>query len=325
MPFLNEEYTNFSLKGWLGLFGTGDRYTAPDNLSWYEEQYSLDSSIKSTSVLLDFTTIPPANTAASAVNASIVFPSVIQNYASGSAVHLTPSLNQKAFLITTTYGDLDTRVGNWIMPQLISMPVTGLASWGYSIHLWNGDPNLPGSIEINTSVGQDPGTSRVGWFIHYGSGIIKVASDFDFTGEGIDPTDVWVTGFRYIGRTADSLGSAGKLISDVTTVATVGETVSVDGYGSNMTVSRITLTSAKPPLGIVSATNKVTTLGLVEGLAVQNFILGSSEGKVCFIDSSGRPDTIPTTTSGEYIKTIGLIVSATQVYVSPSTFMVQRA
>ena len=323
MPFLNEEYTNFGLKGWLGLFGTGDRYTAPDNLSWYEEQYSLDLSVKSTSVLLDFTTIPPANTAVSAVNAAIAFPAIIHNYASGSAVHLTPSLNQKAFFTTTTYNDLDTRVGNWLMPQLIPMPLTGAASWGYSIRLWEGDPSIPGSTEINTSIGQAPGTSRVGWFIHYGSGIIKVASDFDFTGEGIDPTDIWVTGFRYIGRTADSLDSAGKLTSDVTTTAAVGETVTIDGYGSNITVSRISLTSAKPPFGIVSAVNKVTTLGLVEGLTVRNFVIGY-EGKVCFIDNLGRPDILPTITSGEYIKIIGLIVSATQVYVNPSTFIVKR-
>lgn len=46
MPLLNEEFTNFSFKGWLGILGTGDRETAPDNLSWYEELYSLDLNIK---------------------------------------------------------------------------------------------------------------------------------------------------------------------------------------------------------------------------------------------------------------------------------------
>lgn len=33
MSFIEEELRNFGTKGWLGILGTGDRNTAPDNLT----------------------------------------------------------------------------------------------------------------------------------------------------------------------------------------------------------------------------------------------------------------------------------------------------
>lgn len=196
MPFLQEELINFSLKGWLGIFGVGDRYTAPDNYAWYEEIYSNDILVRDANVWKEIYKIPAAATQTSAVNNAAALPLLIEDYAT-TPLRLTPAINNKAFFACTTYGDFTTRVGGWIMPQLLTHVTT---PQGYTVRLYNGDPNA-GGTEITTTVGQDPGTSRVGWFFHYATGVIKVSSDFSSI---VDPTDVWIQGFRYIGKTVEN-------------------------------------------------------------------------------------------------------------------------
>lgn len=322
MPFLEEELVNFGFKGWLGIFGTGDRYTAPNNAAWYEEPYSLDISVKSNLLWVEDTLIPFASTTADANTAYLANPTLIREYDQTTAVHLTPTLNNRSFFATTTYGDWSTRLKNWIMPQLILDTVTGSASWGYAIRLWNGDPSLGGS-EILTSIGQDPGTSRVGWLVQYGAGAIKVSSDFDFAGLSIDPTDLWITGYQYIGKTAENINDGLPSVELVQTTSAVGSPVEIGGLsGSTIVANLTTANTSLPPLGVVSEAGKVVTKGTVSGVTVQNYN-ASYIGKPCFVNDAGQLDAIRTSTAKNYIKIVGEIVSSTKVYVSPSAAILQ--
>jgi len=199
MALLQEELRNFSYKGWQGILGTGNRSTAPDNLTYYEEQTTNSVSIHPRSVLLEIDLIPPARNQTDAHNNAITNPTLIQEFATTNAIHLTPSPNQKAFFATATYGDLTSRLYNFIMPQFtprVDAGSVGMPSIGYTIRLYQGDPNA-GGVEIPTTIDQIGGD--VGWFTMYGAGAIVVASSFS----GIsDPTDLWITGYQYIGKTA---------------------------------------------------------------------------------------------------------------------------
>ncbi|RLC87099.1 MAG: hypothetical protein DRJ03_06970 [Chloroflexi bacterium] len=203
MPFTVNEYLKFSSKGWLGLLGSGNRLTAPDNLAWYEERYTIDTIVKPDQIWADFTTIPEAANLAAAQAAAAANPTIIEDLSlAASAIHCTPSLNNKLFMATSTYGDLDTRLKNWLMPQLFPQAGTSLPSIGYMCRVWQGDPNA-GGTEITTTAGKvDAATA---WFMNFGAGAVLFSSDEALI---LDPTDIWITGFRYIGATGGSGGGA---------------------------------------------------------------------------------------------------------------------
>lgn len=207
MAFIEQELRNFSAKGWLGILGTGDRDTAPDNLTWYEELTTNDLIVKPGQIWGDYATIPPAPNLIAAQAAAVAFPLIIADYsAPASAIHLTPSPNNKVFFATSVFGDLTTRMRNWIMPQIIprtDLGWEGFPSVGYMIKLYNGDPSL-GGVEITTS--QEQAGAIVGWWMNFGAGAIKVASSFASI---VDPNDIWMTGFQYIGAEGSGGGSSG--------------------------------------------------------------------------------------------------------------------
>lgn len=203
--FLAEELRNFSGKGWLGILGTGNRDTAPDNLTWYEELTTNDLIVKPSQVWGDFASIPPAPDLATAQANAVASPTIIEDLSqAGSQIHMTPSPNQKTFFATTTYNDLSTRIGNFIMPQIIprtDVPFVGFPSIGYMVRVFNGDP-FGGGVEILTS--QDQVGGVVGWFFNFGVGGMTISSSFSGI---VDPTDVWLLGFRYIGSAGGGGGT----------------------------------------------------------------------------------------------------------------------
>jgi len=198
MSFLQEELVNFAAKGWLGILGTGDRNTAPDNLAWYEEVTTIDVIVKPSQIWGDYNLLLPAATLGDAQANAITLSGIIEDYSDvANAIHLTPSANSKVFFATEVYGDLQTRLYNWIMPQLIPRidpGWEGFPSIGYMIRLYQGNPALPGAVEIPTTAEKVSGVP--GWFMNFGAGAIKVASSFVSV---TDPSDIWMTGFRYIG------------------------------------------------------------------------------------------------------------------------------
>ena len=208
MALLQEEIRNFSFKGWQGILGTANRSTAPDNSTWYEEFYTNDISVNGGSVLLELERIPPAPNQTAAHNNAVANPDLIREFGTSNAIHLTPSLNQKAFFATETFGDMSTRLRNFIMPQHVARVDAGhegQPSIGYTIKFYNGNP-ASGGTEITTTIDQQG--ADVGWFIMYGAGAIVVSSDFS----GItDPNDVWMTGYQYIGDTALNISDVSSI------------------------------------------------------------------------------------------------------------------
>jgi len=213
MAFLQEELRNFSFKGWSGILGTGNRSTAPDNLAVYEEMTTNSVYINPSQIITKMDDIPPAPTQSDASANASANPLLIFEHDVNHAIHLTPSPNNKAFFATETYGDLTTRLYNFIMPQAIPRTDAGnegRASIGYTARLYQGNP-ASGGTEITTTVDQDG--ADVGWFFMYGAGAVVVASSFT----GItDPTDVWITGFRYVGPTGTEAASADVNVDDIT-------------------------------------------------------------------------------------------------------------
>ncbi len=239
MPFISEENVNFSLKGWLGLLGSGNRVTAPDNLSWYEERYTVDSIVKPDQIWTDYATIPEAADLATAQAAAVANPAIIEDLSlAANAVHCTPSPNGKLFLATSTYGDLDTRIKNWMMPQLFPQATTGLPSIGYMCRVWQGDPDS-GGTEITTTAGKVDASTA--WLMNFGAGAVLFCSDETLIS---DPTDIWITGFRYIGATggalsADSIVTATVDIQNLNTALYIGnrfQLVVIDNEGNVVTV-----------------------------------------------------------------------------------------
>lgn len=177
-------------------------------MTWYEEITTNDLIVKPDQIWGDYSSIPPAPNLATAQANAVANPSIIDDFSlAANAIRLTPSPNNKVFFATSVYDDLSTRLRNWIMPQLIprtDLGWEGFPSIGYAVKLWDGDPNAGGS-EITTS--EEQSGAIVGWWMNYGAGAIKVASSF--TGIS-DPTQVYLTGFQYIGAEGSTgVGSGG--------------------------------------------------------------------------------------------------------------------
>ena len=212
MSFLEEELRNFTHKSLIGVLGTGNRNTTPDNIAWYEEPTSSGITVLPKQIAAEFDLIPPApNISIARSNAASNSNIIADHSLSGNAIHCTPSPNGKVFYITTTYGDMNTRTYNWIMPQMIPRTDSGFeghASIGYTMRLYQGNP-ASGGVEIPTT--QDQIGAIAGWFVHYGIGAIVVSSSFS----GItNPNDMWVTGFRYIGKTGSDVDNADNVTLD---------------------------------------------------------------------------------------------------------------
>ena len=203
MAFSQNEISNFSFKFLNSVLGSGNRSTAPNNLAWYEEIAFADIIIDPRSIWSEIDNIPPAPNLSDAQQASIDNPTIIQDY-STSAIHLTPSPNSRLFFATTVYGDLSTRLKNWIIPQIIprvDSGFEGFPSIGYGVRFYQGDPNN-GGTEITVTAEKEGAIT--GWIMNYGAGAVLVASSFTSI---TDPTDLWITGFRYIGETGVGIGS----------------------------------------------------------------------------------------------------------------------
>ncbi len=212
MAFTRDEFTSFANKGFLGILGSGNRFSAPDNLAWVEERYTISAITLPDQIWSDYASIPEAADLATAQAAAIANPTVIEDLSlSADAIHCTPTPNNKLFLATSTYNDLDTRLKNWIMPQLIPQAGTSLPSIGYMCRVWQGDP-ASGGTEITTMAGKVDAFTA--WQMNFGAGAILFCSDEALIS---NPADIWLTGFRYIGAT----GGGGTPNFDSIVTATV--------------------------------------------------------------------------------------------------------
>jgi len=325
MSFLTEELVNFSAKGWLGILGTGDRNTAPDNFTWYEELATNDLIVKPGQIWSDYATLPPAANLVTAQANAVANPTLIGDYTqAGAAIHLTPAPNNKAFFATTVYGDMTTRLANWIMPQLIprtDIGWEGYPSIGYMVRLYNGNPDL-GGVEIATTAGKAPGSAVTAWWMNFGAGVIKISSDFAGI---VDPTDVWLRGFRYIGPSGG--GAAGnverltKIISQPLHGFAVGTILRFDALDQTYYKAKSTAIDLAEVVGMVYQVNGPNTFTLLYSGFNDNWTTAGVEegtivpGEVYFLSVlDGLVTSTPTSVDGYVEKPLIIAISPTSCY-----------
>ncbi len=123
---------------------------------------------------------------------------------------LVPGTNFSTYAAYTTPGDTSSgQIKNWILPQLVQQ-ASGAPSNGYAIILYNGDPASGGTLITTTEGTTGTGSNKtVGWTFNYANGLLLFSADF-FSETGIVPAtfDPYVTGFRYIGKTAGDSGAS---------------------------------------------------------------------------------------------------------------------
>jgi len=126
--------------------------------------------------------------------------------ADADAVQMTlvPGTNFSTYAAYTTPGDASSdQIKNWLLPQLVQQ-ASGAPSNGYAIYLYNGDPGAGGVMVTTTEGTTGTGSNKtVGWTFNYANGLLLFSADF-FTVTGITPATFtpYITGFRYVGKTA---------------------------------------------------------------------------------------------------------------------------
>lgn len=206
MGFSNQERINMNSKALAAAV-----IDANPVAQWYETRNSFSFLVNGDRVLTQFSSIPAAaNLTAAQANAS-ANPTLIQDKSAvTSAIRLTAvaGTNNSTYIAYTTYNDASSAVlDNWIQPQLVPQS-SGSPSIGYSIILYDGDPNA-GGTEVTTTDGTT-GTGQnktVGWIWQYSTGILLLSEDFKAS-----VSDPYVMGFRYIGATASSAATTAEKI-----------------------------------------------------------------------------------------------------------------
>ena len=171
----------------------------PEPPSWKNQIVMGWDTIRPSQIWAEYKDIPPAITEGDASAAAVADPTLIRDYTlSGEAVHLTSTAEPNVYFMTEFYGDLSTKLENWIAPRFIPRIdgfYTGLPSMGYAAKLYNGNP-ISGGIEIPDMLADTGYIQR--WRVNYGFGAVSIGLA---SSEVIDEDDLWITGFRYVGQT----------------------------------------------------------------------------------------------------------------------------
>jgi hypothetical protein len=171
---------------------------------WYESRFPYENTLDAKKVWLEMSVLkdnPAASQAQAEDNANNSLLGIIESVIN-PAIHLTPvpGTNNSTLVALDAYNDFTSdRLDNWVSPAYVPQ-LNGAPSNGYAVRLWQGDPNS-GGTEIFTTLGQTGSgdTASVGWFFNYSAGLLLLSNDVISL---LDPLDLWITGFRYIGKTA---------------------------------------------------------------------------------------------------------------------------
>ena len=133
-----------------------------------------------------------------------------------NSVHLSPvpGTGNSTFVAMSTFNVFtSTKLDNWVQPQAVPQS-NGVASIGYTVRLYNGNPNT-GGVEILTTTGMtgSGSSASVAWIFNYSMGLLFLSADLRGS---VNVNNLYITGFRYIGRT-------------------VADALSIDGYQSPYT------------------------------------------------------------------------------------------
>lgn len=167
-----------------------------DDLPNWKEQITSDwSTVLKEQIWKQHDQILPAPTLTQAQANAVALPLIIYDHTKvGEAINITLTSEENIYYVTNTYGNLATRLGEWISPTIVPRTDAGnigLPSLGYIANLYNGNPDTGGTIIEDMDE-----TNQNRWSINYGYGVIVIGlAEEDI----IDNTDLWITGFRYIG------------------------------------------------------------------------------------------------------------------------------
>lgn len=296
---------------------------------WYEKRFTFEFGLPSSKVYTQIASIPSASSLSQARTNATNNPTLIEDKSqSADAIRLTAvtGTNDFTYVAYQTFNDpSSTRIDNWLQPQAVPQS-NGLPSNGYSIALYNGDPSSGGTLITTTDGQTGSGTNAsVGWIWNYAIGMLLIAQDF-FTQTGINKGtfDPYVTGFRYIGQTAGSVGNVSLIqstdkVADETVV--VGDLVRIVQTGeSGFTAGRV--------IKAIATNNKseevyVALGGASQGDNVRIAITGetsikfssppasSTNGQKVYLSTvSGIATFTPPNTSGSLVVKLGTMIGA---------------
>jgi hypothetical protein len=318
MGFSNQERININSKAL-----AASVFDANSVAQWYESRFPFAFIVKESSVLSELSSVPIAADLATARTNASNNPSIIQDLSqNASAVRLTVvgGTNNSTYVAYQTYNDTSsTQLINWLQPQLIPQS-SGVASIGYAIQLYDGNPNSGGTL-ITTSDGTT-GTgdqTTVGWIFNYANGMLLLSSDFKNT-----ISDPYVVGFRYIGRTGSQSTSSSKIIDSYVADETIAigdliRYVTSDDVG--LTVGRVikannTSDNNSESFGVATSSGSQGDPINVASFGKSNVTFTSppattSIGKPVYLSAtSGKCTTTPPTTSGRIVYRIGRLNNA---------------
>lgn len=323
MGFSNQERVNLNSK-----VLQADVMDALSSAVWFESRLFAGKVIDARQTWTEFATLetlPAASLAAAQANA-LANPTLIQDLSAPvDAVRLTEvtATNNSTYVALTTFGDFTSpRIKNWLQPQQIPQ-ASGAASNGYSIRLFDGDPNA-GGTEIFTTDGQTGvGINKSpGWVWNYSNGILLISDDFyAVTGIASATFDPYVLGFRYVGPTAGSGATdAERVVLDVSQVGhgfSVGEAVYFDGVDWQLAQSNDALTLATHLVYRVADLDNFT---LIQSGYMSGFV-GLTPGDYYFVSPTvpgGLQNTDPTVSSTTFFSNPVLLAeTATAGWVLP--------
>lgn len=300
---------------------------ANPNSVWYEVFFPFTFILSAEQVWAEMPRLrglPASSRAIAQANAAANTDLIQDLTADADALQMTlvPGTNNSTYAAYSTPGDTSSdQLKNWLLPQLVQQ-ASGAPSNGYAIYLYNGDPAAGGTMITTTEGTTGTGSNKtVGWTFNYANGLLLFSSDF-FTVATIDPAtfDPYITGFRYVGKTAgDGGGSDAEYVTlatdpDLPNARVLTEGTGIDitdgGAGNPVTVS-LEDTAVTPGTyknaevevdqqgRIISATANVLTEGtgidITEGVGTTTFALTDTgvtaakyENATVTIDEKGR-------------------------------------
>ena len=280
MGFSNQEAINLNFASLAA--GVID---ANSSAVWFEKQFGFSFILGADTVWTQLASIPAAGNLTTARANATANPTLIQDLSqatSAKRLTLIAGTNDSTFACYSTYNDPSSGLlKNWLLPQLVPQS-SGAPSNGYSIQLYDGDPNAGGTL-ITTTDGQTGtgATKQVGWIFNYALGLLLLSDDF-FTRTGITPAafNPYVVGFRYIGNTA---GSAITSVPQTVSTLVADEAI---GIGSLVRVV-VSTDSGLTPGRVVNANASNATDAEVVGVALT---AAGAQGDSLSVVTSGEAD-----------------------------------
>lgn len=273
MGFTNQERINLNSK--VLQAGVID---AAEGAVWFESRFANEFLVKPKDIFVQIESIPEASNLATAQSNAASQPDIIQDFSQGdqpyggvaiqggpgvgTAVRLTevPGTNGSTFVAYETFNDTTSPVlNNWLLPQVVPQS-SGIPSIGYSIQLYEGDPNAGGTL-VSTTAGQTGSgpTRSVGWIFNYKNGLLLVSSDTRSI-----VTDPYILGFRYIGQGLEDLRL--ENLSDVRITGPItGQGLIYDGSGWVNTSIGIGATGPQGATGVQGTTGPQGVTGSAVG------------------------------------------------------------